>query len=267
MKKLFLLLVMAAMLPSAFGQFRIIYVPGDGEHQFGISLSPTYSSQLFGVGATAGGADLETSGQLTNSIGVGAGLFYGYETRHNRTIEFGNYLSVYYTVNPFSGTVDVMRDGQRETHTVQYNAQRIVFHFNPFLSYMINEQLSVSAGLGASLGPQLLGRAKVDGSLVERPKNSDESVASLILSLFNIPFDVNAGVKYWFSDELFCGLRVQYCFYTLSMLSLFDEGSNLDLNKFPNGAVGLDLTGGTAVANYVLPKSTVQAVVSLGYVW
>ena len=266
------LFALTTMWQTATAQYRIIYIPGDGERQFGISLSPSFSTQNFGVAASAAGLDgqsidLKVDGGISNHLGFNAGLFYGYETRHNRTLEFGNYASVYYSINPFSGTVYITRDGIAEPHQVQYTAQRILIHFNPFLSFMINDQFSVSAGIGVSFAPQLKNKVKLDGIALERPKGNDANIESAILGLFNFHFDANAGVKYWFSDEWFCGLRLQYCFYTLGMLSLFDSDNSIDLSKYPNGIADLDLDHGTAVANYFLPKSTAQAVISLGYVW
>lgn len=265
-------MTLAALLPCARAQYRIVYQPGDGEHHFGLSLSPSYSTQNFGVTASAAGSDgkpvdLDVNGGISNNLGYNAGLFYGYETRHNRTIEFGNYFSVYYSVNPFVGTVTIEHNGQPESHEVQYNAQRILLHFNPFLSYMINDRFSVSAGIGVSFAPQFKSRIKMDGIALDRPKDNDTDVESTIMGLFNFHIDANAGMKYWFNDEWFCGLRLQYCFYTLSMLSLFDNGGQTDLNKFPNGIVKLNLDKATAAANYFLPKSTAQAVISVGYVW
>ena len=148
MKRIIALLSLVALLSCAYAQY-IVYLPGAGERQFGVSLSPSYSPQYFGVSASAAGPDgmshdLDVTGTLTNNYGFNAGLFYGYETRHNRTIEFGNYLSVFYGINPFSGTVNIARDGKTETHTLQYNAQRILLQANPFLSYMISDQFSVS---------------------------------------------------------------------------------------------------------------------------
>ena len=266
------LCVLATMWQTATAQYRIIYIPGDGERQFGLNISPSYSAQQFGVGASAVGPDgkilsLDVEGTINNNIGFSAGIFYGYETRHNRTLEFGNYASVYYSINPFSGTLNITRDGKAETHTVSYTAQRILLHFTPFLSYMINEQFSVSTGIGVSFAPQLKSKVRVDGKPAEEPAEESGAMESLLLGLFNFHFDANAGVKYWFSDEWYCGLRMQYCFYTLSMLSLFDSDNSIDLNHYPNGVVNLDMDEGTAAARYFLPKSTLQAVLSIGYVW
>ena len=86
----------------------------------------------------------------------------------------------------------------------------------------------------------------------------------LLLGLFNFHLDVNAGVKYWFSEEWFCGLRLQYCFYSFSILSLLGSYSDIDLSEYPSGIVDLDLDRGTALASYILPKSTAEAVISVG---
>ena len=63
------------------------------------------------------------------------------------------------------------------------------------------------------------------------------------------------------------GLRLQYCFYSFSILSLLGSYSDIDLSEYPSGIVDLDLDRGTALASYILPKSTAEAVISVGYVW
>lgn len=275
MKKIVLFLFFAALLQMANAQFRYIYVPGDGERQFGLSITPSYCSQQMGVGAQIKGPSgasesLTTKGTVDNRIGYSAGLFYGYETRHNRTIEFGNYATVYYSLNPFSGKVDIVRDGQTEQHEVKYTAQRILLHVNPFLSYTINDEFSVSAGLGVSLAPQLRSKVYLDGkplALESSNKGSEAAMESLFLGLMNFHFDANIGAKYWFSEQFFCGARLQYCFYTLSILSLFGKDGDADMKKFPNGVVNMDLTSGIGSANYFMPGSKLQLALSLGYVW
>ncbi|MBR1834552.1 MAG: hypothetical protein IJ785_03500 [Bacteroidales bacterium] len=275
MKKIVLFLFLAACLQQVDAQIRYIYVPGDGERQFGLSLTPSYCAQQMGVGITATGPtgteqSLSTKGTIDNNVGFSAGLFYGYETRHNRTIEFGNYATVYYSINPFSGTVSVERDGKTEQHEVKYTAQRILLHFNPFLSYSINDQFSLSAGLGVSLAPQLKSKVRYDGKpmdLAAAKSSRFDAFENLFMGLMNFHFDANVGAKYWFSDQLFCGARLQYCFYTLSILSLFGKDGEADLSEYPNGVVNLNLANGTGTANYFLPGSKVQMVLSLGYVW
>ena len=266
------LFALATLWQTATAQYRIIYIPGAGEHQFGLNISPSYSAQMFGVAASTAGPNvgsesIDVEGTLNNNIGFSTGLFYGYETRDIRSLGFGNYISASYSINPFSGTVNITRDGKAESHTVSYSAQRIQLHCISFLSYMINDQLSVSAGLGVSFAPQLKSKVKVDGVAKEELLEDENLIESLLLGVFNFHFDANAGVKYWFNDEWYCGLRMQYCFYTLSLLSLFDSDNNVDLAQFPNGAVYLDIDERRAGARYFLPKSTLQAVISIGYVW
>ena len=261
MKRIIALLSLVALLSCTHAQYI-------GERQFGVSLSPSYSPQYFGVTALDASPDgNDVNGTLSNNYGFCAGLFYGFETRHNRTIEFGNYLSVYYGINPFKGTVNIAHNGKTEPHTVQFNAQRVLFHANPFLSHTINDRLSVSAGLGITMSPQIRSNVMVDGIAMESHTGSEMDIEMLLLGFLNFHFDVNAGLKYWFSDEWFCGLRMQYCFYSVSILSLVDSDNNVDFDKLPNGVMELDLDRGTALANYLLPKSTAQAVVSVGYVW
>ena len=270
--KVLALLILATVWHTATAQYRIIYIPGAGEHQFGLNISPSYSAQMFGVAASTAGPNvgsesINIEGTLNNNIGFSTGLFYGYETRDSRTLGFGSYISASYSINPFSGTVSITRDEKAESHTVSYTAQRILIHGTSFLSYMINDLLSVSAGIGVSFAPQLKSKVKVDGVAKEELLEDENLMESLLLGVFNFHLDANAGVKYWFNDEWYCGLRIQYCFYTLSLLSLFDSDNNTDLDQFPNGAVYLDIDEDRAGARYFLPKSTLQAVFSIGYVW
>lgn len=266
------LFALATVWQTATAQYRIIYIPGAGEHQFGINVSPSYSAQMFGVAASTAGPNvgsdsIDVEGTLNNNIGFSTGLFYGYETRDSRTLGFGSYISASYSINPFSGTVSITRDGKAESHTVSYTAQRILIHGISFLSYMINDRLSVSAGIGVSFAPQLKSKVKVDGVAKEELLEDENLIESLLLGVFDFHLDANVGVKYWFNDEWYCGLRMQYCFYTLSLLSLFDSDNSADLDQFPNGAVYLDIDEDRAGARYFLPKSTLQAVFSIGYVW
>lgn len=275
MKRITLLILLAALLPAAHAQryTHIIYIPGDGEHHFGINVAPTYSPQYFGINAEGIGTNgrpvqLETTGSLTGNFGLNAGLFYGYETRHGRTLEWGNYSSLYYSITPFSGSISVARDGQTTNHTLRYMAQRVVLHLNPFLSYLIDDQWSVSAGLGLSIGPQLGSSVSVDGTPFKRDGSDTESnLVSLIMGFINLNVDANAGVKYWFTDEVFLGLRLQYTFFSFSSLSLFTDDQNVNLDEFPNGVASINLDDRTSLASYFLPKSSFQTVLSVGYVW
>lgn len=274
MKKLFVFMALAAILQCAQAQryTHIVYIPADGEHHFGFSVAPSFGRQTFGVGVEGAGTGTLSGqsdmwGSMTSDMGVGAGLFYGYETRHGRTLEWGNYTSLYYNVTPFGGTVAYGPGTEQTEHRLSYLAQRVVLHVNPFLAYVINDEWSVSAGVGLSVGPQLKSRVRVDGTPMAPDESSGMDFFNMVMGFLNLNVDANAGVKYWFGDDVFVGMRLQYTFFSLSSLALFDEEGDIDLEKFPNGVVALNPAKGTATARYFQPKNAFQAVVSVGYVW
>lgn len=263
------LLVIGAMA-NAQTMYQVIYIPGVGEHQFGLSVAPTFGAQQ--VGVTTRNFDSYDEGSypvedmLTNGLGVNAGIFYGYETLHGRTLEQGNYLSLLYSTNPFNGDVTLTRNRIPETHNFKYLAQRVLVHSTSFLTYRISDEISVSGGIGLGFGLSLPGQLKVDGEAIERQKSSDPLGLPLFSSLRNMEFtfDINAGMKYWLTDEFFLGARLQYCFYTLNVEKVADD----DKSKWDyNGVISFDPDNHTATCNYYYPKSLVQLVLSVGLAW
>ena len=270
MKKTFiaLALLLLCAISNAQMTYRIIYIPGDGEHQVGFNFAPSFDAQHLGVNAN--GVDAVTNnpfsydvdGVVSNSVGINFSLFYGYETV-DRTINWGNYVSLAYGMNPFSGEVILSHNGIAEKHDIGILVQQVKLRFNPFLSYRINDQFSVSAGLGLSFAPILPGRVKLDGQDLEK-SNDDES--SIIAALLNSYFDANAGAKYWFSEELFVGLGVRYAF--ANALDIFGSLSSEEENVLENtnGAVNLNMSEGTGRYT-ILPKHHIQAVFTVGFAW
>ena len=268
MKKALIIFALAAISVAASAQtyYRVVYIPGPGEHQFGFNLAPSFAmgAQHLGVSVTDLGSTSanDADGLLTNMLGVGAGIFYGYETVGN-TLNWGNYTALYYGINPFSGEV-TFANGTK--HKVDYFAHQVQLQFNPFLSYSINDQLSVSGGLGLNICPWLPSKVKLDGQTLEVSEDAD---VSILKSILNSYLDVNAGVKYWFSDELYVGLRLQYDFFNVMNLlenaGELDEDSS-DILDVANGAVSIDMNKGTA-STMILPKNTIHAIFSVGFVW
>lgn len=276
MKKILIALTLLAFCQAVSAQTRIVYIPGDGERQFGFTLIPSFCNQYltFNVNnqpLATNSSDYTSAGQLNNSMGFGGGIFYGYETTHGRTLEWGNYSTLYYNFLPFSGKMSWLADGKTAEHQVNYNAQRVMLHENPFLTYRINDQFSVSAGLGFALGILLNSKVSIDGNSFQPQKSSDfGDGVSWFTSIFNFHIDANASVKYWFTDQWFCSARFQYCFYTLNFetFSSFSEnGSNAKLDKKLAGNVKYDLNKGTVTPNYLIPRSMLQLALSIGYTW
>ncbi len=189
-------------------------------------------------------------------------MFYGYETV-NRTINWGNYVSFAYSANPFSSEVTLTHNGVAEKHDVDVVVQQAKLRFNPFLSYRINDQLSVSAGIGLTFSPIQFGKVKLDGQALEKP---DDAELTILSALLNSYFDANAGVKYWFSDEFFVGLGVRYSF--ANTLDIFGSlsGDEEELLENTNGAVNINMSEGTGRFT-VLPKHPIHAVLTVGFAW
>ena len=274
MKKHITLFALLAIGFMASAQMRTVYVyiPGDGEHQFGLSVAPTYGAQQFSVTAkdysNYNGKTYPVEGLVTNHVGFNAGLFYGYETLHGKTLEHGNHSTLYYGLIPFGGDITVNQDGTNKSYNLQYVAQHVFVHSNSFLTYRINEQITVSGGIGLGVDLSLPGKVNIDGKPVERVNNfSDPWEGSIFGELLNMEFtfDVSAGMKYWLTDEWFLGARLQYCFYTLNMEKISNNGGTTKWNY--NGSISFDPVENTATCHYYYPKSTLQLVLSVGYTW
>lgn len=272
MKKHIILLSLLAVCAMANAQMttRIVYIPGDGERQFGFNLIPSYCNQHLNLFASdfddAGSPfDYKVDGTLNSLLGFSAGIFYGYETTHGNFIEWGNYTSLFYRITPFSGEATFIyeRGGIFEKHKVRLLDQRVILHLNPFLSHSFNEQFSASLGLGLSIAPRLSGKIFYDGESMQEDRDMETSI---IQNIFNIHLDVNAGVKYWLSEEWFTGLRVQYSFGNVFAL-LSDEFKYADASlDNVNGKVTLYLDNKTA-NSMILDKRAIQAVLAIGYCW
>ena len=268
MKKSFIILTLMALCAMSCAQtyYHVVYRPGTGEHQFGFTLAPSFAMGAQRLGVTVkdvGAADyVDATGRLTNAMGVGAGVFYGYETVGN-TLDWGNYTSLSYAIAPFTGKVDFATGGVTGTHKVDYLVHQIQLQFNPFLAYRINDQFSVSAGLGLDICPWLPSKVRLDGEALE---SSDDSETTILKALLNSHIDANVGVKYWFSDELFVGLRLQYGILNiLDVIGGLDEESEEVVGDI-NGVVGINLDNGTGRCT-ILPVKNLQAVFSVGFVW
>ena len=271
MKKIFTILSLLAACAMGYAQttYHVVYIPGDGERQFGLSLAPSFSNQHLAVYASNVDADgkaftYDVDGMANSLVGFNAGLFYGYETQWGNFIEWGNYTSLFYSITPFSNDVTFTHNGASETHKVKYNAQQVILHINPFLSHRFSDEISASLGLGTSLAPHLSSNASCDGQVLEAEKDFE---TSLLQSIFNFSFDVNAGVKYWFTEEWYAGLRVQYNFASLVSLFADEEGENADeVLDITNGSLRMNLDKQTS-KSILFNKKSIQAVFSIGYTW
>lgn len=272
MKKIFTILSLLAVCAMVNAQttYHVVYIPGDGERQFGFSLAPSFCSQHLNVNASnvdrAGQFNYEVDGTVNSLMGFNAGLFYGYETQWGNFIEWGNITSLFYNITPFSSEVTFNHNGTIESHKVKYTAQHVILHVNPFISHRFSDELSVNLGLGFLLSPRFSNKASVDGVAMTEQRDFD---ASLLQNLFNISFDANLGVKYWFTEQWYAGLRVQYNF--ASLVSLFSKMDNSETEvdevlSVANGNIRLNLDEKT-FRTILINKPSIQTVLSLGYTW
>ena len=274
MKKNLTFFAFLAICTLASAQMRtvVIYIPGVGEHQFGLSVAPTYSNQQFSM--TAKNTDsyeenYKTDGVLTNNIGVNAGIFYGYETVHGNTFEQGNHTSILYCVNPFSGDISINHKGKNEQYKIDYLSQRVSLHSTSFLTYRISEQFTVSGGIGLGIGFTLSSDVKVDGQPQEKIQSDDPFGDSFFFSTMQFDFDLSVGFKYWLTDEWFFGTRLQYTFYTLNMEKVMNKMTDENKgNKWDyNGNITFDPDNNKASCKYYYPRVPFQLVCSIGYTW
>ena len=256
MKKTFILTLFigAAVLVCA-QQIRYIYVPGDSEHQTGLLFGSSLGGQNMLV-------DAYGSSQFIHNVAtVDCGMFWGYETDHGTFLDFGNHVSLLYSLLQFNGTVEGFRSGGDEataipfSHQVGFRAQSLRFYENPFLTYRLNTQTIFNVGVGFGLNIGLPGRPVVDGIVMEKEEYN------FFTRLF---FDLDAmlGVKYFFTDDLFVSFQAHYAFYTFDIRNLFE--SNID----PHTVGGIGLSDDGSVSSVSLPSSKpFRLLVAFGHLW
>ena len=206
---------------------------------------------------------------VRNNLGYQGGFFQGHETQHGGFLEWGHYFEAYYSVNPFHSKVAFTLNGQEQNVDVSYLLQRVMVHGMGFLSHRINDEFSVSLGMGLYVAPSFNTKLKVNG--VEQTianRDEGETLIENILTSFGV--DLNVGMKYWFSDTWFAGARLQYNITTLGLLKLFgklelEEGENY--HTLPIGSVLYDVESGTARHSALLPRNNMQIVFSIGHAW
>ena len=275
MKKIILILLMVAAGWSAAAQFREVYVAGEGERQIGFNVGTSYGYHqwlAFRPQAPQGSAatiSCSADSMVRNNLGYQVGFFHGHETQHGGFLEWGGYFEAYYSVNPFHSKVAFTLNGQEQNVDVSYLLQRVMVHGMGFLSHRINDEFSVSLGMGLYVAPSFNTKLKVNG--VEQTianRDEGETLIENILTSFGV--DLNAGMKYWFSDSWFAGARLQYNITTLGLLKLFgklelEEGENY--HTLPIGSVLYDVESGTARHSALLPRNNMQIVFSIGHAW
>lgn len=206
---------------------------------------------------------------VRNNLGYQVGFFWGHETQHGRFLEWGHYFEAYYSVNPFHSEVAFTLNGQEQNVDVSYLLQRVMVHGMGFLSHRINDEFSVSVGLGLYVAPSFNSKLKLNGveqTIADRDKG--ETMIENILTSFGV--DLNAGMKYWFSDTWFAGARLQYNITLPGLLKLFgklelEEGE--DYHTLPIGSVLYDVESGTARNSALVPRNNMQLVLSIGHTW
>ena len=252
MKKHLTILIMILMGAMAGAQeMRYIYIPGDNEHQMGLTLGTAMGPQAVRVSAYGLQKDLQST------FGFEGGVFWGYETDHSTLLEFGNYAMLLYSLSPFQGILDGERpvdDATRPfSHRFGLQVQSVRFYENPFLAYRINDEIVLNAGIGLGIAAALPSRYKIDETV---GRSSYNFVTSLYFDL-----DANLGVKYFINDGLFVGLRVHYSFYTFDIRSLMESSMDPDLV----GAIIMDEEGSNAI---LLPNARpFHFMLSIGHRW
>ena len=275
MKKIIFILLMVAAGWSAAAQFREVLLLREGERQIGLNVGTSYGYHQWLAfrpqapeGSTATISRTADS-MVRNNLGYQVGFFWGHETQHGRFLETGHYFEAYYSVNPFHSKVAFTLNGQEQNVDVSYLLQRVMVHAMGFLSHRINDEFSVSVGLGLYVAPSFNSKLKLNGveqTIADRDKG--ETLLGNILTSFGV--DLNAGMKYWFSDSWFAGARLQYNITSLGLLKLFgklelEEGE--DYHTLPIGSVLYDVDSGTARPSALVPRNNMQLVLSIGHTW
>ena len=245
-----LILLFTAVFAGA-QEIRYIYVPGDNEHQMGLTLGTTMGSQT----VVASAYDVQQP--LQSTLGFEGGVFWGYETDHGTLLEFGNYTMLLYSLSPFRGTLNGTRtvDGadQPFSHRFSLQMQSVRFYENPFLAYRINDEITLNVGVGFGVATTLSSRYKIDETL---GRSSYNFFTSLCFDL-----DANLGVKYFITDDLFVGLRLHYAFYTFDIRKLTESSVDPDIV----GAIKMDDEGSDAL---LLPNARpFHVMLSVGHRW
>ncbi len=275
MKKIILILLMVAAGWSAAAQFREVYVAGEGERQIGFNVGTSYGYHQwleFRPQAPQGSAatiSCSADSMVRNNLGYQVGFFHGHETQHGGFLEWGGYFEAYYSVNPFHSKVAFTLNGQEQNVDVSYLLQRVMVHGTGFLSHRINDEFSVSVGLGLYVAPSFNSKLKLNGveqTIADRDKG--ETMIENILTSFGV--DLNVGMKYWFSDTWFAGARLQYNITLPGLLKLFgklelEEGENY--HTLPIGSVLYDVESGTARNSALVPRNNMQLVLTIGHAW
>ena len=242
---IFFALMLVSIIASA-QQFRYIYIPGDGEHQVGAVLGPSIGSQYMLVKVD------DNDQYINNLFGITAGVFWGYETDHGTALDFGNHLFLLYTYQPFSGTLDYFNGITTATTRVRFNAQQARLYENPFLSYRVNQQLILNAGVGLGINFGIPSKFSRDGVATK--------IQYSIFSQLFTDFDANIGARFYITDDLFVGAHVHWSFYSFDIRDVADG----DLPKDYVGAISfIEENGPNGV--YMPTAKPFQVMLSFGH--
>lgn len=243
----FFALLLAAGIANA-QQIRYIYHPGEGERQMGVILGPTIGSQSMLVRVD------DNDQYINNLIGYTAGVFWGYETDHGRAIDFGNHASLLYTFQSFSGKLNYFDGTTTAITRVGFNGQQARFYENPFLSYRVNQQLILNAGVGIGLNVGIPSKYSRDGIVGKAQYN-------LLTQVF-VDFDANIGARFYIADDLFIGAHVHWAFYSFDIRDLAES----DMSKDLVGGISFVAEDGPN-AVYMPSAKPFQVMLSFGHTW
>lgn len=264
MKKLIITMALMAMAGIASAQnVRYIYIPGDGEHRLGLVLGPSFGQKEMSMSDTRNSSS--STATINSSLGFDIGIRWGYETEWGRTIEWGNHTALMYSMVPFSGEYTVNGGAN---HEISYLGQAAHLYESPNMVISLSDQLKLTLGIGLDIRFAIPGKTKVDGQTLERVKSSDNG--DLLVSILNISagFDGNVGCKYFITDEMYVGGRLQYNFYSYSFMDMENDfdGGEAKPESYA-GMMAVDMANKQSAAIYVPKPMPVQLMFEVGYRW
>ncbi len=214
MKKNIILMAFLAISGMIAAQtVRYIYIPNPGERQIGFNIGPAFGTQSLSYHLKGENSEIN----LTNSTALNIGLSYNVETQHNRTLDWGQYTTVNYSLTPFSGILDGNREFRMKFHCFE-------FHVASALIYRFNEHFLASLGVGLGLGYSNPGTPYIDGNGIDTQEEDD---FFSILTRINCGIDANLGGKYLITERFFVGANLHWTFLQFMPMDGFLDNSDV----------------------------------------
>lgn len=248
MKKIFTLLLCLAAFSAVMAQTRTVYVyiPGDGEHRGGFSISPSFGSRLFAAQFSNGMSDavniyegrrVAPRADLSNNLGFAIEGYWGYDTEHGNAVEWSQIHTIGFRYQAFKGSVT---DTFGRPHDVAVSAPSVYFRETPSLIIPLNDQFHLGIGIDVMLDFGLNSGVRVDGD-----KYAWKEKPSFLENLFTLGVDFGGvlSAEYFVSDEFYVGARFSYNFYSFNIQNLMQDADNDGSTRVTDdyiGAVSLD---------------------------